>query len=77
MSDEGITADLAVGDATGLALSLATRGLPCLVEAHARLAVIVPTGELPDLADAAFRRELQALATAHGFTHVALDLDAA
>jgi hypothetical protein len=63
-----------LGDATGLALALTALGLPCMVEAHERLAVIVPTAAVPDLVDAKMRREVQSLATAHGFTHVALDL---
>ena len=74
MSEDGVAPGPPVGDATGLAVALSTLGLQCMVEARERLAVIVPTGGVPDLGDAAVRRRVQSLATAHGFTHVALDL---
>lgn len=74
MSEDGAAPGPPVGDATGLALALSELGLSCAVEAHERLAVLVPTSAMPDLSDAAVRRRLQALATRHGFTHVALDL---
>lgn len=69
------TPPTAMGDATGLAADLAARGVACRIEARDRLALLVPTGELPDLASPALRREWQALATARGFTHLALALD--
>lgn len=63
-------------DAEALTRALAARGLPGRVEARERLAVLVPGAEWPALADAAERRALHQLATQHGFTHVALELDA-
>ena len=74
MTDGRAASGPIVGDATGLAIALSGLGLSCMIEAHERLAVIVPTGAMPELSDAAVRREIQALAIAHGFTHVALDL---
>ena len=62
-------------DALGLAAALAERGMGCVVEARERLAVLVASGEWPALAEAAERRVLHRLAVAHGFTHVALELD--
>ena len=53
---------------------LLQRGVPCRVEAWDRLAVLVPdTGALP-LAIEELRRDVLALASKHGFTHVAIEL---
>ena len=49
-------------------------GVPCSVEAHDRLAVIIPRGDPALLEDARVRREALRLAREHGFTHIALDL---
>lgn len=63
-------------DALGLAAALAERGVECVVEARDRLAVLFASDEWPAPGDAAERRALHRLATAYGFTHVALELDA-
>lgn len=65
---------MSVPDGAALAEALRARGFPCDVEARERLAVLLPTGAWPALDDAARRRELHALATQAGFTHVALDV---
>jgi hypothetical protein len=59
--------------AESLADALAAIGLPCTVEARARLA-IVRAGEpaAGQLADAAIRGHVIALGRERGFTHVAL-----
>lgn len=66
-------------DARALGEALAGEGMACRVEARERLAVLVPERGDADawrsLADAARRRALHQLATRHGFTHVALELD--
>lgn len=63
-------------DAAALEGALTDEGLACRVEARERLAVLVPRGDWPALDDAPRRRALHQLATRHGFTHVALELDA-
>lgn len=57
-----------------LASALAAQGVPCRVESRGRLAVLVAADPAP-LGDPATRRRVAALAMAHGFTHVALELD--
>ena len=57
-----------------LEAALDALGIPCTVEAHERLAVIVPRGEVSALEDARHRRETVRLAREHGFTHIALEL---
>jgi hypothetical protein len=64
----------APGGAAALAAALAAEGLHCDVEARGGLAVLRSSGAAPALADPHLRRRATALATAHGFTHVALDL---
>ena len=66
-------ADESGGPAT-LARDLAAHGVRCRVEARGRLAVLVVADHAP-LGDPATRRRVATLATAHGFTHVALELD--
>jgi hypothetical protein len=63
-------------DAAGAILAhvLGSHGLPCTVEERERLALIVPTGDVDVVADAALRRQLSAAAAVHGFTHLAIEL---
>jgi hypothetical protein len=59
--------------AQGLADALAAIGLPCTVEARARLAIVRAVQPAAgQLADAAVRRRVIALGRERGFTHVAL-----
>ena len=62
--------------ASGLEEALALAGIPCRVEARDRLAVIIL--EAPNVNPVLVSREARsralALARAHGFTHVALEL---
>jgi hypothetical protein len=60
--------------ADALVAALAAEGLHCTIEARGRLAVLLGRGAGPALADPALRRRTAALAAAHGFSHVALDL---
>jgi hypothetical protein len=60
--------------AWALEAALNALGIDCAVEAHDRLAVLVPRGPVPDLTGAQLRRSALTLATEHGFTHVALEL---
>jgi len=62
------------GSAAGLATALGSLGLDCDVEAHERLAVLVPRERAPDLASPERRRAVQRLAEEYGFTHVAVEL---
>lgn len=63
------------GDASAFATALRSLDLGCAVEARARLAVLVPDGDaVMRLAAPATRREVIALARAHGFTNVAVEL---
>ena len=57
--------------------ALRARGLHCDVEPRDRLALLVSRDDAcaDRLADPAERRAVATLATAHGFTHVALELD--
>jgi hypothetical protein len=59
-----------------LAHALGALGIRGSVEARERLAVLVVDAATaaPDLADAELRRAALALARAHGFTHLALEL---
>jgi hypothetical protein len=56
--------------------ALRSIGTDVRVEQRDRLAVLAATADdaLPDLSDAATRRAIVALASRHGFTHVALEL---
>jgi hypothetical protein len=61
--------------AAALVAGFAELGVVCAVEAHGRLAVVVPTDADAAVPDAGLRRRMAALAERHGFTHLALDLD--
>ena len=61
-------------DAAALEGELAAHGVRCRVEPRGRLAVLVAEDHAP-LGDPATRRRVATLAMAHGFTHVALELD--
>ena len=63
------------GPANAAALEDALRalGVDCFVEAHGRLAVVVPRGAV-DFTDPARRQAALRLVTEHGFTHLALEL---
>ena len=58
--------------------ALAAAGFACEVEAHDRLAVLVPDDarDAARMAGPAARRTISALAREHGFTHAALELRA-
>lgn len=63
------------GDAEAFASALHAMDLACGVEARARLALLVADAEtVGRLAADATRREVIALARAHGFTNVAVEL---
>ncbi|MFL5575461.1 MAG: hypothetical protein ACJ79S_05775 [Gemmatimonadaceae bacterium] len=61
-------------DPAGLETALRAAGIPCVVDAHDRLAVIVPGPGGLDLRDPALRRRATELLPAFGFTHLALEL---
>ena len=64
-----------VGDASAFASALRTLDLACTVEARARLALLVAdAAAAARLAAPDTRREVIALARAHGFTNVAVEL---
>ena len=60
--------------AAALEHALAALGVPCVVEAQERLAVLRPSTDAAILADPAVRAQVVALAMHHGFTHVAVEL---
>jgi hypothetical protein len=60
--------------ARALEAALGRLGITGRIEARERLAVLVPSGGIAELADAATRRRASALAREHGFTHLALEL---
>ncbi|HSA56752.1 MAG TPA: hypothetical protein VLE53_13665 [Gemmatimonadaceae bacterium] len=67
--------------AAALERALRAEGMACRVEARERLAIMVPDtlpapGAGIDLATRTVRERALALARAHGFTHVALELPA-
>lgn len=63
------------GHAAALAAALEHLGLPCSVEPRERLAVLrAPERIARQLTDIETRRDMIALAKAHGFTHVAVEL---
>ena len=65
----------ATGDAAALASALTTLGFPCDVEARAALALLTMRAEdAARLAASAERGVALALATEHGFTHVAVEI---
>ena len=61
-------------DAEGLERALRAVGVPCVVDAFERLAVIVPGPEGLELGDAALRQRALELLPDYGFTHLALEL---
>jgi len=62
------------GSVAAFTAALRALGLECDVEAHDRLAVLVPRDATADLSRPALRRAVQQLAEEHGFTHVAVEL---
>ena len=60
--------------ATTLEAALRELGIPCRVEAIDRLAVISPESDDAEQATIRVRREALRLMSAHGFTHLALEL---
>ena len=58
-----------------LGRALAARGVEGRVEEHGRLALLVGAHSHPAMHDVAARRELVVLAAAHGFSHLALELE--
>jgi hypothetical protein len=58
--------------ARDLSAALATLGIQCEIEEKGQLAVIIPAGHLR--LDARTRRAIVAVAKAHGFTNVCLEL---
>ena len=68
-----------MSDADALRVALGRAGFACEVEAHDRLAVVVPDDAhvAARLAEPAARRVASSLAREHGFTHAALELVAA
>jgi hypothetical protein len=69
------SATAASADADGLASALERVGIPCEVESRGRLALLAAAAAVADrLVTADRRREVVALAKAHGFTNVALEL---
>ena len=77
-SVSGSVSDFVPGTVSAEALrdALASAGFACDVEAHDRLAVLVPddAGSAARMAEAAARLQASALAREHGFTHAALEL---
>ena len=69
-----MSAESGAPDAAGLERALRAAGVPCVVDAFDRLAVVVPGPGGTALADAELRRRALALVAAHGFTHLALEL---
>jgi hypothetical protein len=62
-------------NAAGLEAALHAVGIDCVVEAQGGLAVLVPrAGVAATMVEPATRRDIAALALAHGFTHAALEL---
>lgn len=66
----------AASDAVALAAALGAIGIPCVVEPRAGLAVIKAAGAAARLASTSLRRDVLALGRQHGFTHVAVELEA-
>ena len=65
------------GDAIALVTALRTMGLACEVEGRGALAILTARGaDAPALLTADARREVLDAARGHGFTHVAVELDA-
>ena len=66
----------AAGDAAALEQALRALGVDCLVEAHGRLAVVVPRAgaDCSEFTDPARRQAALRLVTEFGFTHLALEL---
>ena len=66
----------AASDTVALATALGALGIACVVEARAGLAVIKVAGAAAHLASTSLRRDVLALGRQHGFTHVAVELEA-
>ena len=66
----------AASDAVALATALGAIGIASVVEARDGLAVIKAAGAAARLASSSLRREVLALGRQHGFTHVAVELEA-
>jgi hypothetical protein len=65
------------GDAAGLARALGALGFPCGVEPRAALALLtMRADDAARLAASPDRAAALALATEHGFTHVAVEVEA-
>jgi hypothetical protein len=64
-------------DAEGLERALRAAGIPCVVDAFDRLAVIVPAPGGVQLRDAELRSRALSLLASFGFTHLALELTGA
>jgi hypothetical protein len=60
--------------AESLTAALRGLGVECAVETEGTLAVLVPAGDIALLEGEEGRRAVLALLSAHGFTHVALEL---
>jgi hypothetical protein len=60
--------------AASLETALREIGIACAVEAHDRLAMIIPDDAARELGEAPVRRETLRIAREHGFSHVALEL---
>ena len=58
----------------GLDVALRELGVTCTIETRDTLAVLCPVGDVTAVADDAIRRRIVQAATAHGFTHVAIEL---
>jgi hypothetical protein len=59
--------------AESLREALAALGLHCRVEARGALAVLVLEGDVAPLRDPSLRGRALSIASAHGFTHLALE----
>ena len=63
------------GDAPALASALGALGIACRVEPRHGLALLTAgVADAARLADSTTRRDVLALATQHGFTHIAVEL---
>jgi hypothetical protein len=61
-------------NARSLEEAMRSAGYACTVEAHDRLAIVLPERDTAALESGAARRAMLALARDHGFTHLALEL---
>ena len=60
--------------ADALEAALRAAGVPCRVEGREALAIVTAAGESSHFDDDRVRQRALALARAHGFTHLALEL---